>query len=143
MQGVVLFSTYVWQKQQWKLFATYSVRGCVIVSGLPVDQECQAEMRTFAIELFENYKISPIVVQKCEVEIKSHCQDVIGKHDDGDMMDCLMTLAATNDSLSPGCYNAVWLRNLLYWYWKSLFCLCSFSYFSLSTFKILILELRR
>lgn len=89
------------------MFATYSVRGCVIVSGLPVDQECQAEMRTFAIELFENYKISPIVVQKCEVEIKSHCQDVIGKHDDGDMMDCLMTLAATNDSLSPGCYNAV------------------------------------
>ena len=85
----------------------FSVRGCVIVSGLLVDQECQAEMRTFAIELFENYKISPIVVQKCEVEIKSHCQHVIGKHDDGDMMDCLMTLAATNDSLSPGCYNAV------------------------------------
>lgn len=89
------------------MFATYSVSDYVIVLGLPVDQECQAEMRTFAIELFENYKISSIVVQKCEMEIKSHCQHLIAKHDDGDMMDCLMTLAATNDSLSPGCYNAV------------------------------------
>ena len=74
--------------------------------GQPVSQACQAEMRDFAIQIFENYQINPVIVAKCETEIHTHCKHLIGRRDDGDMMDCLMTVA-TNNSLSEQCFNAV------------------------------------
>jgi len=75
--------------------------------GLPLNPTCQSEMRSFAVEVFENYQISPIIVNKCDQEIEQHCKHLVGKRDDGDMMDCLMTVAASNDSLSDQCFQAV------------------------------------
>ena len=66
-------------------------------------------MRSFAMLIFEQYQVSPLVVGKCDKEIHEHCKKFIGKEkDDGGMMDCLMGLAAKEDnSMSEQCFSAV------------------------------------
>ena len=82
-----------------------SILCCFI--GKPVSPSCQGEeMRDFAVLIFENYQVSPIILAKCDKEVHQQCSHLIGKRDDGDMMDCLMTIA-TNNSLSEGCFIAV------------------------------------
>lgn len=85
---------------------------CFSSLGKPVSPNCQAEMRNFATMVFDNYQISPIIVAHCDVEIHNFCSNLIGKRDDGDMMDCLMTQATTNVSLGAKCFEAV--RNKTY-----------------------------
>lgn len=81
----------------------------ILLLGQPISQGCQAEMRSFAILVFEQYQVSPIIVAKCDSEIKNHCSHLVGKEkDDGAMMDCLMTLAASgNNTMSDHCFTAV------------------------------------
>ena len=66
-------------------------------------------MRTFAMLIFEQYQVSPIVVGKCDKEIHEHCHVFIGKDkDDGAMMNCLMGVAANNHSaMGEQCFDAV------------------------------------
>lgn len=66
-------------------------------------------MRTFAMLIFEQYQVSPIVVGKCDKEIHTHCHEYIGKDkDDGAMMNCLMGVAANNNSaMGEQCFDAV------------------------------------
>ncbi|XP_057291039.1 Golgi apparatus protein 1-like isoform X2 [Hydractinia symbiolongicarpus] len=78
-----------------------------VSEGKPVSPNCQAEMRNFATMVFDNYQISPIIVAHCDVEIHNFCSNLIGKRDDGDMMDCLMTQATTNVSLGAKCFEAI------------------------------------
>lgn len=78
-----------------------------VAEGFPVAQNCRAEMRDVAVQIFNNYKISPIIVAKCDMEINTQCKNYIGASDNGGMMDCLMTMAATNNSLSKQCFEAV------------------------------------
>lgn len=77
--------------------------------GQAISAGCQTEMRTFSIMIFEQYQVSPIIVAKCDGEIKDHCSHLIGKEkDDGAMMDCLMTMAASgNNTMSDDCFAAV------------------------------------
>ena len=59
--------------------------------------------------IFEQYQVSPIVVAKCDKEIHAHCHVFIGKDkDDGAMMNCLMGVAANNQSaMGEQCFDAV------------------------------------
>jgi len=78
-----------------------------VAEGLSVSSNCRAEMRDVAVQIFNNYKISPIIVANCDHEINTQCKSYIGTSDNGGMMDCLMTMAATNDTLSKQCFEAV------------------------------------
>ena len=66
-------------------------------------------MRTFSMLIFEQYQVSPIIVGKCDKEIHEHCHEHIGKDkDDGAMMNCLMGVAANNNSaMGEQCFDAV------------------------------------
>ncbi|XP_066933880.1 Golgi apparatus protein 1-like isoform X5 [Clytia hemisphaerica] len=77
--------------------------------GSPIEPDCANEMRSFAMLIFEQYQVSPLVVGKCDKEIHEHCKTLIGKEkDDGGMMDCLMGLAAKeNSGMSEQCFTAI------------------------------------
>ena len=76
-------------------------------AGNAVTGECKDEMRDVAEMIFENYKISPVIVRGCDTEINQHCKEHMGSQDNGAMMDCLMTIAANNNSLSTECFESV------------------------------------
>ena len=86
-------------------------------AGRLLEPECAAELKQVRRNLLEDYRISPVVEQSCELDVKVHCVGVVRR----DVIHCLMDVArhqsraaaaAAGKQLTDSCYRQVRLTTV-------------------------------